>query len=203
MRRIAAPIVLLALATLACEDVIPPKLYNTGDPCRTNRDFCIDDEITHVCEDNIWTEQSCDSVCAALGPSYLADGCEQRCNCVLADPDACVPGETECVDDQTLGLCSELQTLETTSCAQICAATGREPVGCMAMPSDNPYEDEPAACWCTGEGTPCAASEAPSCVDETQIARCINEVWVFEDCAAGCEGAGFCDPWRSPPDCAC
>jgi len=60
-----------------------------------------------------------------------------------------------------------------TTCAAVCAALG------PAYVSDG---------WCTAEGTPCDLDTLPVCVDATSIAWCIDAIWVFEDCAAACEG---------------
>jgi hypothetical protein len=193
-------VVVLVLASApGCEDPRPPVLDQIGDPCRAAYRVCLDDDSVRRCEDGMWAVADCEQVCAELGPAYLADGCDGDCVCVLADADGCTPGETACLDDDTLGICSPSQGWEPSLCEQRCAASQLESLGCL---DPTVASTDPAACWCTAEGTACAAT-APSCVDDSTLARCVDGVWVFEDCTLDCGGPAPCDPWRSPAACAC
>jgi hypothetical protein len=194
-------VALLVAAVSACEDeaVHPPRLDQIGDPCRTASRTCVDDDSVRRCEDGIWAVATCAQVCAELGPAYLADGCEQDCVCILAEPDGCIPNETTCMDDDTLGTCSPTQAWEPSSCADRCAASQLASLGCFDSGVES---DDPAGCWCTALGTPCGAAPA-SCVDDSTLAMCIDGNWVFEDCALLCDGPAECDPWLRPAACSC
>ncbi len=192
----------LAWATFGCaaQDADPPTpLLEAGDPCRNDLyNECADDQRLQRCVDQVWTIDHCDDVCGELGPAYLGDGCaDYECECVLADPEGCVPGTTACVDEASLDTCSDSQEWQTASCADVCGAQALLPVGCMVG------EDGLASCWCSSEGTPCEAGTPASCADEDNLARCEDGIWVFEPCSSGCEAQGYCAAWSSPAQCVC
>lgn len=196
--------IVLLLPLLACEAGEPPELYNPGDPCNFDFQVCLDDESALSCEDRSWTALPCAQLCARLGPSFVAEGCELGCVCVPADPQACVPGQTQCIDDATLGVCDDQQVLEAFACAQLCDEQGLIELGCVAEVELAPGIVAPAECWCTNEATPCDADATPSCVDDATLAACVDGVWVFEDCAQQCGQSGAqCDPWQTPAACGC
>lgn len=197
MQRFSTLLILLGM--LACSEDLPPDLYDLGDPCRSATPFCFDVDTVRVCEDNVWALSTCEDVCTELGPAWVADGCENQCVCVPADPNGCTPGEALCADESTLRTCSETQEWEDAACQDLCAAEALNSAGCRM--GDEPWM-KPDACWCTSEGTPCT-DEEPSCVDAQTLARCEAGVWVFEDCAASCGGAGVCDPFAELDACAC
>ena len=192
------PAVTWFLALAACTDVIPPRLDDIGDPCRTTTQVCVDDESVQICEDQSWALASCESICASLGPAWIADGCEDGCVCMPANPDACTPGETICVDDDTIGVCDEMQAWEESACAERCATEGLSSAGCRT--GDDVWM-KPDACWCSIEGTACT-NETSSCVGGEVLASCVDGVWVFEDCGEGCSG-GYCDPFGQVDVCVC
>lgn len=185
---------LLFLWVAACADVTPTVLDQAGDPCRLHisHHTCVDDDSALRCEASIWTVTSCESICTELGPAYVAEGCEEQCVCVLADPSGCVPGELTCMDEVSIGLCSPTQTWEVSACDDLCAASQLESLGCLD-----------AACWCTAEGTACDVTTPPACVDESTIASCTGGTWVFEDCSTVCGGPALCDAWLMTAACAC
>jgi hypothetical protein len=185
------------------EEVIPPALDDIGDPCRSAITHCIDDDSVMRCEADVWTEVSCEVSCAELGPAYVADGCEQGCTCTLVDPSGCVPDETICMDDDNLGVCDESQSWETFPCDVLCATLQLEPLGCMEQLVEGPTEEYVADCWCTAEGAGCDLTSAPTCVDESTIAQCVDDIWVFEDCSTLCGGPALCEPWLTPAACDC
>ena len=188
----------------ACEATVPTELFDPGDPCNARVQVCIDDESALSCEDRVWEPLSCDELCARIGPSFVPDGCELGCVCVPVDPDGCVPGETTCIDDATLGACDDVQVLEAFACADLCEQQELASVGCVPAVEFAPGLIEPAQCWCTNEGTACDADEPASCVDDTTLASCMDGVWVFEDCADSCGQTGAqCDPWQTPGACGC
>jgi hypothetical protein len=190
----------LVFASLsACEDSRPSVLDQVGDPCRATHQTCFDDDSIQRCEDGVWAVADCQQVCAEVGPAYVADGCGDDCVCVLADPNGCTPGETACMGADTLGTCSPMQGWESSSCEQRCAASQLGSIGCLDPTVDS---TDSAACWCTAEGTACSAAE-PTCVDDSTLGRCIDGVWVFQDCSVECGGLTQCDPWGSPAACAC
>jgi hypothetical protein len=186
----------LALLFACTEAEEPPRLHELGDPCRVAYDACLDDDSVRSCVDGVWVERDCASVCADRGPAYAPAGCELECVCALVDPSGCTPGEATCMDEDTLAVCDELQDLQPTSCLQVCADAGLEPIGCRE-------EEDQANCWCTSEGTPCEASSTPRCVDEGSIAVCDGETWVFSECEAVCGHPAACDPFRQPAACDC
>jgi hypothetical protein len=203
LERISQLLLLTAFALcapFACAEVVPGERYEIGDPCRSPYLFCYDDASVQRCEDHAWAVASCETVCAERGPAWIADGCddEEACVCVLVDAHGCTPGESACADEASVSVCSELQTWETTACAEPCAAMQLESLGCLPA-----SETEPAACWCTAESTPCPADAAPSCVDSSTLARCVDGLWAFEDCAATCPATGQCNPWGATASCEC
>lgn len=204
---LAASLFALALApALGCEDEAPPALDQVGDPCRHPAQSCVDEGAVLRCEGGVRAIAACDTVCAELGPAYVAAGCERGCVCVLVEPEGCAPGETVCADPETLLLCSAMQSWEPQPCAQLCEATQLESLGCLDQSEDwDPRWNDgyPAACWCTSEGTACEAQAQASCVDESTLAACVDGVWEFADCALSCAGPGRCDPWLGPAACAC
>lgn len=198
-----SPIALLLLVplilTIACEEASEPdRLGEVGDPCRSARQHCLSDATAQVCEDRVWVERDCESLCAELGPAYYASGCDFECVCSLVDPSGCTPGQSVCIDDETVGVCDELQVLEPRSCTERCAEVGLHEAGCR---EDD--DGDGGRCWCTAEGTPCSATAAPTCVDQGTLAACEEGVWVFDDCAVLCDGPGVCDPLRELATCAC
>jgi hypothetical protein len=193
--RIVRAFALLGLAS-GCGPTDAPQLDAIGDPCRTAYDVCLDESSVRSCVDGVWAERECTAICSELGPAYVADGCDRECVCVLADPDGCVPGQTECIDAESVGLCDEQQIVQALVCTDVCAASGLASLGCLVD------AEEPANCWCTAEGTPCDGA-APTCVDEITIASCEADVWVFEECADVCGGQGRCDSLQSPAACEC
>ena len=202
------PKLLAALLVLAaaCEGVTPPRLDQIGDPCRDFGQVCVDDNVVLRCEAGVRVASDCDVVCAERGPAYVADGCELRCVCVLADGQGCTPEETACVADDTVSVCSATQSWEEVSCDELCDAAQLESLGCLDQSDDwDPdwYQGHPAGCWCTTQGTACEAGAEPSCADASTLAACVEGLWVFEDCAASCVDTGQCDPWLSPAACAC
>ena len=175
------------------------KLLELGDPCRTDYGFCIDETTAQRCVDQIWTSVGCADVCAELGPAYVADACVDDCVCVLADPSGCVPRETTCISESDLGVCNDVQVLETVECNDVCVDAGLESIGCVA-PVDI---GESASCWCTGEGTPCDPESPPVCADSRRLARCESATWTVEDCAETCGGPAQCIAWAVPSFCEC
>jgi hypothetical protein len=174
-----------------------PPLDEIGDPCRDAYDHCLDDVSVRSCQSGVWTERSCDSVCADQGPAYVASGCDDECACVLEDPDGCTPGESVCLSDELLGTCDDTQTLQQRPCTEICADAGLEPVACVEG-----QNFEPAGCWCTAAGTACS-DEPDRCVDESTLASCEAGVWAILDCPSACGGSGSCDPLGVPAVCDC
>lgn len=190
---------------VACAEEARP-LDEPGDPCRSAGHICVGDDMALVCEDKVWELASCEEICAERGPAWIPNGCELElhCECVLADPDGCTPGEAMCADESIVRTCSEAQEWEDAACDVLCAAEGLNSAGCrMGMGMD----DEPwmtlDACWCTSEGTSCSGEE-PICIDAQTLASCEADVWVFEDCAESCGGAaGVCDPFADTDVCVC
>jgi hypothetical protein len=194
----------IAVLCSACTSSEPRRLDAEGDPCNSPYTACVDDESALSCEDRIWTVRSCDELCSRLGPSYVADGCDGDCVCVPADPTACTPGQTSCIDDATLATCDEDQQTEALTCETVCATQGLASSGCLPAVELSPGIIDPATCWCTHEGTPCDDAALPSCVDASTLARCSDGAWLFEPCASLCGRAdAACDPWAQPAACAC
>jgi hypothetical protein len=195
----AGRILLCSLIALmaACTGNEPPILDQLGDPCRSAYDVCLDDDSVRSCEDGVWVERDCASVCAELGTAYGPAGCDRECVCELLDPSGCTPGEATCVDEGTVAVCDEVQQLQPTPCSEICADAGLHEVGCL---TDEAGE---ASCWCTGEGTSCEASSAPACVDDGTIATCEAGTWTFFTCETVCGTPAACDPFRQPAACDC
>lgn len=194
----------LVLAALpgACGGEPVPRFEQPGDPCRGTAHRCVDEATVTRCEDDILVETDCATVCAALGSAWVTDGCDGECVCVPSDPADCWPGETDCVNDQVLEQCDSDQVLEAVDCEELCAADGLSSTGC-SVTADEISGEPTAACWCSGEGTPCAPMDAAVCVDETSLATCEDGVWVFHDCAEICDAASPCVPWQTPAACAC
>jgi hypothetical protein len=195
-------ILLMAALTQACSADAAPRLDQPGDPCRGDEHRCVDEHTVTRCANDIIVETDCDDVCAELGPAWSADGCDDQCICVPADPSGCWPGTTNCVNEQTLEQCSDNQIWEAIDCDELCAAAGRSSVGC-AEQADELTGDPTADCWCSGEGTPCDPATSPTCVDETSLASCEDGSWVFQDCAEICGAPSPCVPWQTPASCSC
>lgn len=192
-----APFALLALSSCV-RGGEPSLLLDVGDPCRAPQHFCADEVSLQRCVDDAWAIVDCEVVCSERGPAWVADGCDDDCVCVLADPSGCTPDETTCADDDTVSQCSEAQTWESFDCATLCMQVQLESLGCL--PAD---AEQPASCWCTTEGTPCAAQSQPTCVDGETLGSCNGGVWVYEDCGQVCGGPATCVPWTMPASCAC
>jgi hypothetical protein len=185
-------------AAWSCSMPSSPEQFGVGDPCRVGIPTCVDDVSVLRCEARTWAITDCETVCAELGPSYLSDGCDDDCVCVLMDPTGCAPSESICIDEYTLARCNDQQIWEPTLCEELCTAAGLLSVGCL----DQTADVEPT-CWCTGEGAACADA-APSCVDDSNLAICVEGTWVFEDCTSSCgNSAATCDPWQQPVACDC
>lgn len=181
---------------LGCAEMTAPLLEDLGDPCRSAYDFCLDDNSVQSCESGVWEKRDCASVCADLGPAYGPAGCDQECVCELLDPSGCTPTETTCVDEGTVAVCDEAQTLQATPCAEVCADAGLNEVGCLDIEGE-------ASCWCTSEGTTCEPSSSPTCVDDATIATCEAGTWTFVECGVICGSPATCDPYQQPAACDC
>jgi hypothetical protein len=194
----------LLVAALAggCGGDSPPRLDQPGAPCRGNDHRCVDEATVTRCEDDVLVETNCDIVCAELGPAWIADGCDGECVCTPADPSGCSPGETDCVNEQTLEQCDDSQVRHAIDCEQLCAANGLSSVGC-SVTANEITGDLTAACWCSGEGTPCDPTSPAMCVDETSLATCEDGEWVFDDCAEICGAPSQCVAWQTPVACEC
>jgi hypothetical protein len=186
----------IAATLVACTSERPPPLLDIGDPCRGPDAFCIDDLSQQTCIDDEWVALDCDDVCAATGP-YVATGCTSECVCELADPAGCSPGATECLDDGTIGVCTQMQKVAIVDCAQLCAGMGAFSLGCVSA------EGAISSCWCTTEGTACDNDGETACVDATTLARCEMGTWQYADCEQSCASGGTCDPWTVPAGCQC
>lgn len=194
---LAGLVVLLLGSCMETEESGPPMFqHEIGDPCGSATESCIDEHTVQRCVDNIWAALDCDDVCVNLGPAYVSGACvDEVCECVLADPNACTPGDTVCMDPAAVSLCSESQTWEVSDCQAKCQESGLTSVGCVEG-------EETAACWCSAEGTPCDPNTPAVCADSVTLAVCIDDEWVFEDCALGCP-AGTCVGWKTPSFCNC
>lgn len=195
-------VLLAAALTQGCGGDPPPRLGEPGDPCRGNGHRCVDEVTVTLCEDDVLVETDCDRVCAVLGPAWISDGCDGECVCLPADPSGCWPGETDCVNGQTLEQCDDRQVWQAIDCEQLCAAEGLSSVGC-SMTAHEITGDPTAACWCSGEGTPCDPTNSAICVDQTSLATCEDGEWVFDDCTEICGAPSQCVPWQTPAACAC
>ena len=201
--RLAAAMLWLTFLGPGCaaeEEDPPPRLLDVGDPCHTTIRYCVDDAAVQRCEDDIWTVETCDEVCAGLGSAYVADACvDDDCAGVLTDPGGCVPDETSCADANAVSICDELQVWETVNCDEVCEESGLLSLGCVDDAG------EAASCWCTAEGTPCDPALPPVCADTATLARCQDGIWSFDDCGAACDdpAQGQCVAWATPSYCAC
>lgn len=198
MIRAASILGALACYLLACSDAEEPTLLlNAGDFCHTNHRSCASDTSLRVCEERVWVQIECSQICSQRGPAWIAAGCEGECQCVLADPDGCTPGQASCIDADTVQSCSDEQVQVETDCGERCAELGLESLACRADELT-----QTAACWCSIAGTACR-SEPPRCVDDSQLARCVAGSWQLEDCTQACGGVGVCDPFSTPSSCRC
>lgn len=188
----------LAVLLLSCGDPDPIALDGIGDPCRSDYSFCLDSSSVQRCEEGIWVVAPCAAVCEELGMAYTAGGCSETCDCILRDPEGCVPGDSVCVSESELSVCDNSQSWSRFDCASVCAESGFASAGCMEE-----TEDASASCWCTSEGAACTPEEASICVDEGTLANCVDGAWVFHACDDSCNGSGMCDPAESPHVCAC
>jgi hypothetical protein len=191
-----------ALVVGACEGTPAPRLDQPGDPCRGDTQRCLDEGTVLRCAGLTRVELTCDEVCGELGPAWVADGCARECLCVPADPSSCWPGETSCVNAQTLEQCDDAQSLEPIDCMQLCADAGLSSVGCID--DTDAFTGAPFAdCFCSAEGTPCSPSAAPICVDAATLAQCEDGTWSFQACADLCGAPSQCVPWQTPAACEC
>ncbi|MEM6993353.1 MAG: hypothetical protein AAF721_22765 [Myxococcota bacterium] len=136
----------LALALGGCKEDGPPAPQYTeeGDPCHT--DFgkrCVDDGQVFHCVERAWTVSSCGELCVARGPAFVGGACVvgeyvEDCECALADPEGCMPGELRCTDSETIGECDDSQQWVEYACAELCEE-GQPSLGCS---------EEPTACVC-------------------------------------------------------
>ena len=176
----------------------PTPNHEIGDPCGAASDSCIDERTVQRCVNGVWTALDCDDVCTSSGPAYPTGVCvEETCECALADPNACIPGDTTCEGPSALSTCSDSQTWEITDCDEICQESGLTAVGCVEG------FDEASACWCSSEGTPCDPTTSAICADSVTLAKCIRHKWVFEDCETSCAKGGICVGWETPSFCKC
>lgn len=188
----------VAWSLLACSGASEPTwLLEAGDPCNTSYSFCLDDNSLLRCEERIWTQLPCSEFCSEQGPSWVAAGCDDGCQCGLVEPEGCTPGETSCAGPDAIQTCSDEQTQVEMDCETVCTELELESLGCREGD-----QAQAGACWCTLEGTRCESDE-PRCVDAVRIARCIVDTWTFDDCSLDCEGIGECDPFTAPPACRC
>ena len=155
----------------------------------------VDDDELFVCESNVWSAQSCQSMCRDLMPSMCSLGCLHGQE---GDECLCVPEGPECVGSQCDGLFLRLFPEGTKeSCASICAEQGFEIVlGCgfdLKEGSDR--------CRCLDAATACEVGVQSICTGEPivpsfgsseEIASCVGGQWVIEPCVEVCgfEGAG-------------
>lgn len=196
--RIRRVCLLTLLLSSACGDVEPVSLNDIGDPCRSDYSFCVDPSSVQRCEDGIWAVASCEAVCGELGMAYVSAGCDETCDCVLADPEGCAPGDTVCASATEVSVCDDAQLWSNFDCGSVCAGSGFASLGCVAE-----AEDAAASCWCTSEGTACDTEDATICVDEAALAVCVDGIWMFQSCADICSGAGMCVPSADMHVCAC
>lgn len=176
----------------------PTPHHELGDPCGSATESCIDDNTVQRCVNNVWSAVDCDEACTSLGPAYIAGVCvEETCDCILADPTACTPGDTTCEGASAVGVCSDSQTWELAECDERCQDSGLTSLGCVES------EDESAACWCSAEGTPCVPNTPAVCAGSSTLAECVGVRWVFDDCGSSCGGEAICVGWETPSYCEC
>ena len=131
---LAAALASFALAALpACAAVEPTDHDGIGDPCRSPSSFCYDDASEQRCEDHAWAVASCETVCAERGPAWVANGCDEVCGCVLANPKGCTPGETACADEDSVSVCSEQQTPVSVALADVTRLEARRSDGAYCL----------------------------------------------------------------------
>ena len=121
--------------------------------CTPGDFYCLDDQNVAICNDDYWswTEQNCNDYCHEVhGPEYSSYGCdsqaEEPCDCVYDVMDGmiaeCTPGESYCVDDDTVVVCDDDEYSWTEhDCDAYCTDTFGEDyyaTGCDAENQTNP-----------------------------------------------------------------
>lgn len=186
-----ASVIVACICVSACAE--NALLYAPGDPCRSLRTSCVDEETVFECVDETWVETACADYCEGLAPGVSAAGCSEEA-CVCVPPEGgCTPGESLCADNGDLEWCGDSWEWTVSPCDEVCAMLDpqKKTLGCF--PSDE--ESDTAHCLCTSAGVECSAESPAFCVDESERAECIDGVWVYQACAEECsEGVSQCSP---------
>lgn len=151
MKRIVVGLVLVAGG---CDEERAPRLFEAGDPCHTNllAECRGEGQLAH-CVDRRWVVSSCAADCRALGAAVVDGACAEspdkidRCECVVADPEGCTPGQLACEGDGSLRECDSTQQWITHSCEDLCEPIGVS-LGCRDAEEGIAENVTPAACLC-------------------------------------------------------
>ncbi len=155
-----------------------------GAVCGTTRSYCDDEVHAWSCHRGMWELRSCQEWCAQQGQPDTYAGCLHSrygdgCWCQV-DPEACVPGQTQCVGPDAILAChhgawSELR------CTDVCASTDLTPVslGCRADPNKD-------VCYCSGLAETCQQDSLSRCEGDRMLLQCVDGRWQAVDCDARC-----------------
>ena len=176
--------------------------------CKSGQTGCQDDGTLLSCDGCTFTATACATLCKDEGYD-ISDGCgydpEQEtnaCACRMKAPPEpvcdCSDGESDCVDDSTLRLCSDGCNWDSVDCAAACAQDGWDHAeGCG-------WDDETSAnvCWCANESAcECKAGDT-ECAEGPTLNYCTDGCnWDHLDCEQLCrqndwdhtDGCGWSD----------
>ena len=179
----------LAGALGGCQEPVE-GLFDPGDPCRSLRTPCLDEERSLQCVEERWEEVSCAEYCAALAPGVVSEGChENACECVPPEG-GCTPQESYCEDSESLVWCTESWTWSTYTCEGVCADLSPQSNSEGCVPANDDTDDETDTgtdhCLCTIEGVECTEGSLGFCTDGTALVECTDGIWAYTECVDIC-----------------
>jgi len=159
-------------------------LLDPGDPCRSLKTPCIDEEHSLQCVEEIWVEVSCSEFCGSLAPGVVSEGChENACEC--APPEGgCIPQESYCEDSESLVGCTKSWTWSTYACEEVCAELSPQSNSEGCAPANDEIDTD--HCLCTIEGTECTEGAPSFCTDGIALVECTDGIWAYTDCVDKC-----------------
>ncbi len=207
----------IASAPLACWDASTPiSILELGDPCLSKNTDCLDGNMLKVCRDRVWTAIDCVAECDAQ--NQVATECgEYRgnddCRCAPKSGN-CLPGQRECLDQNSVRHCEGDGSWTTVSCTDACDAIGLISIGCVDLclgPMTNPSrctdltDSQSWDCLCSNDGLECEEEGQANCTAPSLMTRCEEGTWSLIDCRNECDDEdGICDPYSNDgPACIC
>ena len=182
-------IILFALTSAlgGCREPVE-GLLDPGDPCRSLKTPCLDEERSLQCIEEIWVEVSCSEYCGGLAPGVISEGChEDACECVPPEG-GCTREESYCEDSENLVWCTDSWTWSTYACEDLCADLSPQSnsKGCVPAMNETVFDTDTDHCLCTIEGTECTEGAPSFCTDGAALVECKDGLWVYASCIEIC-----------------